>query len=148
MIFIRQKIAIVLLALCMVLPVLTQAQSKLKKKKYWLTFKQEQLAEEYFVDGVKFLMLEANAALILSDSGGIQEEACILKVPCVRLRTTTERPETVTVGANVLAGVRSKNIVRASKRMIRKPRKWRNPYGDGTASYKILKLIKNYKPLF
>jgi len=53
---------------------------------------------------LKFLQLEANARLALTDSGGVQEEACILGVPCVTLRENTERPETVDVGANVLAG--------------------------------------------
>ena len=51
-----------------------------------------------------FLQLEAEAALVLTDSGGVQEETCILKVPCVTLRENTERPETITVGANLLAG--------------------------------------------
>ena len=133
------------LSLPVLFPMHPRTRAKIKKFRIELS---PLIHEMKPVGYLKFLMLEANAALILSDSGGIQEEACILKVPCVTLRTTTERPETVTVGANVLAGVRSKNIVRASKRMIRKPRKWRNPYGDGTASYKILKLIKNYKPLF
>ncbi|OGO07784.1 MAG: UDP-N-acetylglucosamine 2-epimerase, partial [Chloroflexi bacterium RBG_13_57_8] len=56
------------------------------------------------VDFLSFLQLESNARLILTDSGGVQEEACILRVPCVTLRDNTERPETVEVGANVLAG--------------------------------------------
>ena len=54
---------------------------------------------------LEFLQLEANARLALTDSGGVQEETCILGVPCVTLRENTERPETVDVGANMLAGV-------------------------------------------
>ena len=49
---------------------------------------------------LEFLQLEANARLALTDSGGVQEETCILGVPCVTLRENTERPETVDVGAN------------------------------------------------
>ena len=50
---------------------------------------------------LEFLQLEAGARLALTDSGGVQEEACILGVPCVTLRDNTERPETVDVGANM-----------------------------------------------
>jgi len=53
---------------------------------------------------LEFLQLESNARLVLTDSGGVQEETCILGVPCVTLRENTERPETIEVGANVLAG--------------------------------------------
>ena len=53
-------------------------------------------------DYLNFLRLEADAMLVLTDSGGLQEETCILGVPCVTLRDNTERPETVEVGANLL----------------------------------------------
>ncbi len=52
----------------------------------------------------EFLQLEANAHLVLTDSGGVQEETCILGVPCVTHRENIERPETIEVGSNVLAG--------------------------------------------
>ena len=48
---------------------------------------------------LKFLHLESNAKLIITDSGGLQEEACILGIPCVTLRENTERPETIEVGS-------------------------------------------------
>jgi UDP-N-acetylglucosamine 2-epimerase (non-hydrolysing) len=51
-----------------------------------------------------FLQLEANARLAMTDSVGVQEETCILGVPCVTLRDNTERLETLAVGSNVLAG--------------------------------------------
>lgn len=89
-----------------------------------------------------FLMLESNAALVLTDSGGVQEEACILKVPCVTLRENTERPETITVGANVLAGTSSKKIDEQGLKMIDVPRRWRNPFGDGRAGERIVEHIE------
>ena len=89
-----------------------------------------------------FLRLEAAARLILTDSGGVQEEACILRVPCVTLRTSTERPETAQVGANIVAGYRPKDILRAAQRMVRKPRRWKNPFGDGKASERILRVVE------
>src|SRR3989304_6556393 len=64
------------------------------------------------VDFLDFLQLESNARLVLTDSGGVQEETCILGVPCVTLRDNTERPETVAVGSNVLAGVEPGMIVK------------------------------------
>ena len=66
-----------------------------------------------------FLQLEANAALMLTDSGGVQEEACILHVPCVTLRDSTERPETVTVGGNVLVGADPERISGGGEEHVR-----------------------------
>jgi UDP-N-acetylglucosamine 2-epimerase (non-hydrolysing) len=56
------------------------------------------------LDYLAFLMLESKAKLVLIDSGGVQEETCILGVPCITLRDNTERPETLDVGSNILAG--------------------------------------------
>jgi UDP-N-acetylglucosamine 2-epimerase (non-hydrolysing) len=64
-----------------------------------------------------FLHLQAEAAMILTDSGGIQEEACVLGTPCVTLRDNTERPETVDIGSNTLAGTDSETILDKSKIM-------------------------------
>ena len=88
-----------------------------------------------------FLQLEANAALILTDSGGIQEEACILGVKCVTLRENTERPETIQVGSNVLAGTDPKRILAQSNKMISSKVKWNNPFGDGNAAKRIIERI-------
>ena len=93
-----------------------------------------------------FLQLEKNALLVLSDSGGIQEETCVLRVPCVTLRDSTERPETVEVGANQLAGTGSQNILGAAKAMAQKERNWNNPFGDGTAAKKIVVFLRKCLP--
>jgi len=90
---------------------------------------------------LEFLQLEANARLALTDSGGVQEEACILGVPCVTLREYTERPETVDVGANVLAGISAIGILKATKQMLMKDNVWKNPFGDGRASKFILDAV-------
>ncbi len=95
---------------------------------------------------LEFLRLEASAALVLTDSGGVQEEACILKVPCVTLRTTTERPETVSAGGNVIAGWRSAAILAAAKKMMRRRKNWKNPFGDGRASERILGILAKGRP--
>ena len=88
-----------------------------------------------------FLKLEANARLVLTDSGGVQEETCILKVPCVTLRDNTERPETLKVKSNILAGSDPQNILRCVKIMLGRKRKWQNPFGDGKAAVKIINII-------
>ena len=93
-----------------------------------------------------FINLEFHASLIFTDSGGIQEEACILKIPCVTLRDNTERPETVMVGANILAGVSLQRIIIGTQKMLKKRNNWHNPFGNGSTSKKILDIIfKNIK---
>ena len=88
-----------------------------------------------------FLRLMSGAELILSDSGGIQEESCILGVPCVTLRENTERPETVTVGANVVAGTDPDEVLSHAVEMRQGPHEWENPFGDGTAAIQIVDTI-------
>jgi UDP-N-acetylglucosamine 2-epimerase (non-hydrolysing) len=85
-----------------------------------------------------FLQLEANARLALTDSGGVQEECCILGVPCVTLRENTERPETVEVGANVIASHESDHILAGAEQMMGRKGGWKNPFGDGKAGQRIL----------
>ena len=89
-----------------------------------------------------FLSLLENACLVLTDSGGIQEESCILKVPCVTLRENTERPESVLVGANMVAGVGPDGILRAVRVMLEKPTDWENPFGDGRAAVRIIDVVE------
>ncbi len=93
------------------------------------------------VDYFSFLQLERNARLILTDSGGVQEESCILKVPCVTLRDNTERPETLEAGSNVLAGTAAEKIVECARKMLGKPSDWHNPFGDGHAGERIVAII-------
>jgi len=90
---------------------------------------------------LEFLFLEANAKLVLTDSGGIQEEACILRVPCVTLRENTERPESLEVGSNILAGTNPEKILECTRKMLKKKRNWVNPFGDGRSGEKIIKLL-------
>jgi len=93
------------------------------------------------LDYLSFLQLEANAKLVLTDSGGVQEETCILKIPCVTLRDNTERPETIEVGSNILAGTNPTKIMEAVTKMMDIKRKWKNPFGDGKAGKRIVEII-------
>jgi UDP-N-acetylglucosamine 2-epimerase (non-hydrolysing) len=94
------------------------------------------------VDFLSFLQLEKNAKLVLTDSGGVQEEACVLGVPCVTLRDNTERPETVEVGSNVLAGADSDRILECTKTMLLKENGWANPFGDGNAGMRTIEVLR------
>jgi UDP-N-acetylglucosamine 2-epimerase (non-hydrolysing) len=91
---------------------------------------------------LEFLVLESAARLILTDSGGVQEEACILSVPCVTLRENTERPETIDAGANMLAGTRPEKVLAGVKQMLERARAWENPFGKGDAALRILEVCK------
>jgi UDP-N-acetylglucosamine 2-epimerase (non-hydrolysing) len=97
-----------------------------------------------------FLSLTTGAALVLTDSGGLQEEACCLRVPCVTMRDTTERPESIEVGANVLAGASASRIAAAAARMFAKKaaisRLRRNPFGDGRAGIRIVDWLRARVP--
>ena len=76
-----------------------------------------------------------------TDSDAVQEETCILKVPCATLRDNTERPETLEVGSNVLAGANQNKILEGVKFMLNKKRNWRNPFGDGKSGNMITKIL-------
>ncbi len=91
-----------------------------------------------------FVTLEKNAAGIITDSGGVQEEACILHVPCITTRISTERPETVEVGANEVVGLEPSIICQGIKTMIQKNRIWINPFGDGTTGKQIVEICSSY----
>ncbi|MCP6719177.1 MAG: UDP-N-acetylglucosamine 2-epimerase (non-hydrolyzing) [Patescibacteria group bacterium] len=90
---------------------------------------------------LEFLQLESNAKLILTDSGGVQEEACTLKVPCVTMRESTERPETVKQGVNIVSGTDSHKILESAKEVIGGDKNWENPFGDGRAAERIIKRL-------
>jgi len=89
-----------------------------------------------------FLCLMKHASLVVTDSGGIQEETTCLGVPCVTVRENTERPVTITCGTNLIAGTRAENIRKALNAQINRrrdpvvPEKW-----DGQAAKRIIAAI-------
>lgn len=91
---------------------------------------------------LEFTQLELNAKLIITDSGGVQEEACIMKVPCVTLRENTERTETVDVGANILVGTDPEKMLKGVETMLNKETSWANPFGDGSSGKLIMELLR------
>ena len=87
---------------------------------------------------LEFLHLESQAKLVLTDSGGVQEETCVLGVPCATMRYETERPETLDVGSNILVGADAERILEGVRSAVTRTHSWKNPYGDGIAGKMIV----------
>ncbi len=97
-----------------------------------------------------FVRLESQAYLILTDSGGVQEEAPALGTPVLVLRDVTERPEGVAAGTVELVGTGRERIAERTGRLLADPRaraamaQARNPYGDGRASERIIDALRHW----
>ena len=101
-------------------------------------------------DYFNFIECMRRSYLILTDSGGIQEEAPHLGVPVLVARQVTERPEAVAAGSSILAGVEKEKLVSLTNQLLDDQAKYqkmaqsRNPYGDGFATQKIFSAIKTF----
>lgn len=97
-----------------------------------------------------FVLLMKKCYLLLTDSGGIQEEGPALGKPVLVMRTVTERPEAVKAGTVILVGTHIKKIISETERLLNDPTIYRrmskrtNPYGDGKASRRIVQWIKKH----
>ena len=105
------------------------------------------------LDYLPFVALMDRADLIITDSGGVQEEAPSLGKPVLVMRETTERPEAVEAGTVRLVGTDEDRIVREATRLLDDPKAYaamsraHNPYGDGQAASRIVKVIQQqYEP--
>jgi len=94
-----------------------------------------------------FITLEKNACVVLSDSGTVQEECCIFKVPTVTLRDVTERPETIECGSNILSGAHPDDILRCTKFVLQANNNWTPPfeYTIDNVSDTVIKIILGYR---
>ena len=100
------------------------------------------------VDYGAMVHLMKSCYLIMTDSGGIQEEAPSLHKPVIILRDVTERPEVLAVGAGILAGTSTASIVRKTQEVLdnsggiyRRMSRAKNPYGDGRAACRIVRAL-------
>jgi UDP-N-acetylglucosamine 2-epimerase (non-hydrolysing) len=92
-----------------------------------------------------FLRLMSDSSVVLTDSGGIQEETTALGIPCLTLRDNTERPVTIEEGTNMLAGTSKNSILAAWAEMKRTPKAGRIPqYWDGNAAARSLEVLRAY----
>jgi len=94
---------------------------------------------------IDFLQLMRNSIMVLTDSGGIQEETTFLDIPCLTLRTTTERPITITLGTNILIEPDKNLIINAFNYVFDNPLKRKEipPLWDGHAAERIVQVISN-----
>lgn len=96
-----------------------------------------------------FVRLERSAACVLSDSGTVQEECCIFRVPNVTLRDVTERPETIECGSNILSGADPDTIVRAATVAMQSPPTWTPPeeYTMTNVADTVARIVVGYSGL-
>lgn len=92
-----------------------------------------------------FLCLNDHARIVLTDSGGVQEETTVLGVPCLTLRNNTERPATVEHGTNRIVGTERHRIVRAAQSALQERRTPQTPpLWDGKAAGRIVEVLRTY----
>ncbi|MEQ8165387.1 MAG: UDP-N-acetylglucosamine 2-epimerase (non-hydrolyzing) [Alphaproteobacteria bacterium] len=91
-----------------------------------------------------FLNILGHARMAFTDSGGVQQEACIHGVPCVTLRENTEWTETIDVGANRLVGCDPERIAAGVEAALTGPRGWEVPFGDGRAAAHIADWVEKH----
>jgi len=91
-----------------------------------------------------FSKLEKNAFCIITDSGTVPEETLYFKKPCITIRESTERPETIEAGSNILAGINSENIFEATKLITSYAPNWSwaEALGDGKTATKVVNIIR------
>ena len=95
---------------------------------------------------LEFLSLMNSARLVLTDSGGIQEETTVLNVPCLTLRENTERPVTVTHGTNRVVGTDARNLIKEAIQVLEQSRSNRPaspPLWDGHAAERIVGAVRH-----
>ena len=117
-------------------------RTKNKLEKFGLKFSNVKLTEP--LGYIDFLKLQMHANMVVTDSGGIQEEACILGVPCITIRENTERPETLDVGSNKLVGLDIDELEKAIDYHTNHKTQWENPFGNGKTSEKIIEVIESH----
>jgi UDP-N-acetylglucosamine 2-epimerase (non-hydrolysing) len=96
---------------------------------------------------LEFLNLASSATLVLTDSGGLQEETTILGVPCLTLRNNTERPVTITHGTNTLVGTDPDRILQAFRCILTGDWRPSGPpeFWDGHAAERIIRIIRDFR---
>ncbi|MGQ9708044.1 MAG: non-hydrolyzing UDP-N-acetylglucosamine 2-epimerase, partial [bacterium] len=105
------------------------------------------------LDYPDFISVLKRSHLVLTDSGGIQEEAPSLGKPVLILREKTERPEALSAGAAMVVGTEPQRIIDAAGRLLKSEREYRrmaqakNPFGDGKAAIRIRQILSRFLPV-
>ncbi len=124
-----------------IFPIHPRTKKQIQKYKYKDFFDVVKCIEP--VGYIDFLGLMINSKLVITDSGGIQEETTILDVPCLTIRENTERPVTIKEGTNILVGVSEQSIIEETKKILdgdlkegKCPKLW-----DGRSAQRIVKIL-------
>lgn len=125
------------------LPIICSIHPRTRSKLEKWNIKSEHLRFLEPLGFLDFIKLERNAKAILSDSGTVCEEACILKTPHIIMRDSTERPETMEVGASILSGVNASNILTCTKIIVASDNDWDMPidYTIANVSERMIKYL-------
>lgn len=124
--------------------------TKDKMEKFGIKFNTDNIYYHKPFGFFDFIELERNSLGVLTDSGTVQEECCILKVPTVTIRDVTERPETIECGSNILSGVEKTNILNSLNIALSSSKDWVPPweYSVENVSNPVAKIVNGfYKPL-
>jgi UDP-N-acetylglucosamine 2-epimerase (non-hydrolysing) len=140
---ILSAVAAIAAELPVVFPVHPRTQARVKE------FGLEDLLKDVQVTGplgyIDFLSLTSHARLVLTDSGGLQEESTALGIPCLTLRKNTERPVTVTQGTNTIVGTQTADIVAGYRAAMRGDvSKQRPDLWDGQTARRIAAVLQRY----
>ncbi|MEE8575413.1 MAG: UDP-N-acetylglucosamine 2-epimerase (non-hydrolyzing) [Thermodesulfobacteriota bacterium] len=124
-------------------------RTKARMKKFGLTIKNKNIVFLKPLGFFDFISLEKAALCVITDSGTVQEECCIFKVPNVTAREVTERPETVEVGSNILAGTDPETILSSVRIAIDGARDWQVPteYQAENVTGAVVKIITGFNRL-
>jgi len=150
---ILEAVATVALELPIVFPVHPRTQERIDRFGYghYFATNRRESAESGLIPTkplgyLEFLCLTDHARLVLTDSGGIQEETTALGIPCLTLRENTERPATIQQGTNQLVGLDPDKLVRTSRSVLKGdyPKGRRPPLWDGHAAQRIAKILLQY----
>ena len=125
-------------------------RTRLKMKEFGLLKKTKDFSRLIFTEPLgylDFLNLMMHCRMVFTDSGGIQEETSVLRIPCLTLRENTERPITVTHGTNVLVGLDRQRILREAERILHgQGKKGKDiPFWDGQAAKRIAGILAELK---
>jgi len=135
-----------------VFPIHPRTVKRLQEFNLWSDFqKLDNLFLTDPVDYLSFIKLLSDCSIVLTDSGGIQEEAVTLRKRCVTLRTNTERPETIKLGVNILCKTKKEDIIQAVKKQLvlgEINEHIPNPYGNGDSARKIIDILLDYHELY
>jgi UDP-N-acetylglucosamine 2-epimerase (non-hydrolysing) len=121
-------------------------RTKNKMESFSLSFNQTNVRYLTPLAFFDFVALEKNAFFVISDSGTVQEECCILNVPNLTIRDVTERPETIECGSNILTSIIPELILKSIDIVLKEKFNWNIPteYLEANVSSKVLKIILGY----